>query len=159
MIGYLQVASLGGPAGTSVTFTLGEELFKRGRYNPDRLRLHFRRQPTAAPPLERRIGAAIYSSSGKNELRREVMEECRAILVVGGGDRTAEEVALAGELNLPVIPLAASGGAAANAYRTGPGSWAAAHSGNWALLEDADPYSAAGAAARLVAVAMQLRQD
>lgn len=155
----LQVASLGGPAGTAVTFTLGEELFKRGHYNPDRLRLHFRRQPTAAPPLERRIGTAIYSSLGQNDLRREVMEECRAVLVLGGGPRTAEEVAIADELDLPVIPLAASGGAAAEAYQSGAGRWVGPHGGDWALLEDPDPLSAAGAVARLVAVAMNLRQN
>lgn len=155
----LQVASLGGPAGTAITFTLGEELLKRHRYNPDRLRLHFRRQPTAAPPLERRIGTAIYSSLGQNELRREVMEECRAVLVLGGGTRTAEEVALADELDLPVIPLAGSGGAAADAYQRGPGSWVESHMSDWTLLGDSDALTAAGAAARLTAVAMHLRQD
>lgn len=155
----LQVASLGGPAGTAITFTLGEELLKRDAYNPDRLRLHFRRQPTAAPPLERRIGTAIYSALGQNELRREVMEECRAVLVLGGGSRTAEEVALADELDVPVIPLGSSGGAAADAYRRGPGSWVGSHLGDWAQLDDPDPLSAAGAVARLVAVAMHLQQD
>lgn len=154
----LQVDSLGGPAGIGVTFTLGDQLHKRDSYDPDRLRLHFRRKASAAPPLERRIGTAIYSSLDQDDLRREVMDECRAVLLIGGGPRTNQEALLAAELDLPLIPIAASGGAAADVHASGPGSWVMTddHKRDWGLLNDDDPFTVASAAVRLITAAMHM---
>lgn len=107
-----ELTSLGGVAGWHVTQEVARIRKKEGTYNPLQLRFSFRRTATAAPVLEDRVGTAVYTDLTREALVPLLLEDCRAMLVIGGGSRTAEEIDWANERGVGVIPLACSGGTA-----------------------------------------------
>jgi SIR2-like domain len=121
-----QVASLGGDAGWWTTRRVGLLRQNAGTYDPEMLRLYFRRKTGEPPPdiLTDRIGTAVFSQHDRRPLVDEAIEGCRATLILGGGARTSEEVDLALSRGLGVVPVAASGGAARDAWAaaTAPGA-------------------------------------
>lgn len=160
-----QVASLGGDAGWLTTRRVGLQRRSAGTYIAEDLKLYFRRREgEPPPPLSERIGTAVFSDSDRHPLVDEVIESCRAMVVVGGGDRATEEINLALNAGLGVVPIAASGGAAHDAWQaaTTPGSdprrlllgGRPADPAMWAQLDDADHYVAQQAAATLLEQAM-----
>jgi DNA protecting protein DprA len=123
-----QVASLGGDAGWWTTRRVGIQRQSLGTYDPEVLRLYFRHKTGEPPPpiLTERIGTAVFSPHDRHPLVDGVIEGCRAMVIIGGGTRTLEEVDIALERGLGVVPIAASGGAARAAWEA-------------ALAPDADP--------------------
>ena len=112
-----QIASLGGPAGWEMTKALSALRQAKGCYEPERLLLYFRALAgAAAPPLDARAGTAVFTNLDREPLVKSVLEHCRALLVVGGGAKSAEEVQWAQDLGLGIVPLAASGGTAKTAW-------------------------------------------
>lgn len=107
-----EVASLGGDAGWLTSKQLATLLRARDSYDPSRIEIHFRRKDDPPPSLDTRVGTAIYSALEREDLALKVLDESRAMLVIGGGSRTAEEIGWANERGVGVVPLAASGGAA-----------------------------------------------
>lgn len=108
-----QLATLGGPAGWGVTSRLAELLRANGRYTPDRFRIYFRKNPGEQTPLmDTHFGTAIFTDLEREELVGSVLDNCRALLVICGGSGTREEVRLALERGVSVIPLASSGATA-----------------------------------------------
>ncbi len=101
-----QLACVGGPAGWGVTSRLAELLRAHNRYAPGRFRIYFSK---SAPPRDSRIGTAIFTDLEQQELVGSVLDKCRALLVVSGGDRTTEEVQWALDRGVSIIPLASSG--------------------------------------------------
>lgn len=113
-----QVDSLGGDAGWLTSKQLAMLQAALGIYDANRIRFHFRKSDSPPPPMDSRIGTAIYSSLDRDALVPLVLEGCRAMLVIGGGSRTAQEIAWANEQGMGVVPLAASGGAAEYYFRS-----------------------------------------
>jgi hypothetical protein len=108
-----QVASLGGDAGWWTTRRVGIQRREDNVYDAEALRLYFRRKDGSPPPeMPERIGTAVFTDEGRHPLVDKVVDGCRAIVVVGGGARTREEVQIAHAAGLGVVPVAASGGAA-----------------------------------------------
>jgi hypothetical protein len=162
-IDELEVASLAGEAAMAVTYALGHALRAKGDYRAHRLQLHFRKRDDRPPALDERIGTAIYSDLEQAELRESVLHGCRAAVIIGGGDTTAEEVEVARNLEVPIMPLGVSGGTARRIWAEmsgGVGSLAyggrPVDQNDFALLENPDPLLAAAAAVRLVKQAMYL---
>jgi hypothetical protein len=160
-----QVASLGGDAGWWVTRRVAIQRRSEEQYDPEVLRLYFRRKEGAPPPpMSERIGTAVFSDLDRHPLVDDVIEGCRAVVVIGGGDRTLEEVELALDAGLGVVPIAASGGAAHEAWQASvaPDGDARrkvlggreAPAGVWDHLADADPFVVVQAASGLLAQAM-----
>ena len=112
------LVSLSGPAGIAMAYAMGDELKRRGTYDPNRIQFVYGEtdgQPS--PGMAKRLGVVIQSGiSDKDELRHELISDCVAIVGVGGGPNSFREMAIGGEIGRPVIPLAASGGAAATAW-------------------------------------------
>ena len=133
---------------------------KESRYDPSSLVFHYRRiESGQAPDIDRRIGTVIFwHEQDKNKLRRELIDECRLLLVIGGGPGTAEDARIARDLAIPIVPLPGSGGVAEREYQRGMPSWVTSHR-EWALLNDADAVVTASAAARLIAEGMHLARD
>jgi hypothetical protein len=159
------VASLGGDAGWLTTRRVGIQRRATDQYDPSALRLYFRSKPgEPPPPLTERVGTAVFSHHDRHPLVDEVMEGCRAMLLIGGGNRTTEEVDLALELGLGVVPIAASGGAALAAWEAATAAGAdsrrllvggrTADSAIWAQLGSSDVYLARQAATTLLEQAM-----
>lgn len=117
----LTVVSLAGDAGRLVSYGFAEALRQQGRYEPDRVRFLFRaktdRMGASPPAPDERTGVAVYTDSRVEDLRCQVIDGARAVVVAGGGGRTREEADLAERLGVPVVPLASTGGAAADLWR------------------------------------------
>ncbi|TDE31040.1 SIR2 family protein [Actinomadura sp. 6K520] len=114
----LRLASLAGPASFAVSFPFGHSLQANSRYSPDRISFYFRESKETPPLLPRRMGTAVYTGWTREEMLADVLPQCRAVLVLGGGDRTSEEVEMARQAQIPVIPVPTSGGTAARVYET-----------------------------------------
>lgn len=155
-----ELASLAGDAGRWMTQEVAKLRNEAGTYQAERLPMYFReRVGEAAPLLENRAGTAIFTYLSREELVPSVLEECRAMLVLGGGSRTTEEVGWARERGLGVVPLAASGGAARQAWESVDADQVLlggrrVDAGEWARLGHDDRGIAAAAAVRLLAQAM-----
>lgn len=157
------VASLAGPSGRLVSYAFGDQLRNIGRYDPSRIKFHFRRKDEPPDGLDERTGSALHSDLDQDPLRRQVIKDCRAMLVVGGGDTTRDEVAIADEHDVPVIPLACSGGTAAQVWQDRVVEIERAKMGgrpvdadDYQFLASDDVDAAAAAAVRLLERAMYL---
>ncbi|WP_307866260.1 SIR2 family protein [Mycolicibacterium sp. GESEQ-9] len=107
-----ELTSLGGPAGWDVTSSVALARRAEATYDPNALTFHFRAKEDAPPPMEMRVGTAVYTDLAREQLVGSLLDECRAMLVIRGGQRTAEEIAWAQDRGVGIIPIAASGGAA-----------------------------------------------
>jgi hypothetical protein len=130
-------------------------------YQPEQLLLNFRARAEPAPPLDERVGTAIYTDLDREALAHTVLDGCRAMLVIAGGDRTLEEVGWAVERGLGVIPLAASGGSALAVWEAIGDDIPLlggrdASPDDWKLLNSPDQDVAIRAAVRLVQQAMYM---
>jgi SIR2-like domain len=112
----IEIASLAGSAGLAVAFPFGYSLQANEEYSPDRIKFYFRQSTSAPPPLEQRMGTAVYTGWTRERILDDVLPECRATLVLGGGERTMDEVTRSKILRMPVIPIPASGGTAMDVY-------------------------------------------
>lgn len=107
------MVSLGGPA--SYEFASGMKRGMGERYDAERIRFYYRARDDDGgfvPRPNERVGTAVYSQEKRATLLPRVLRSSRAVLVVGGGDQTAEEVRIAGAMGLPVVPIALDGGTA-----------------------------------------------
>lgn len=155
-----QLASLGGPAGWLTTRRLADLVKADDRYAADRFRIYFRRRPGEhAPSMDARVGTAIFTDLEREDLVGTVLEECRAMLILGGGARTLEEAQWALDRGVSVIPLAATGGSARQVWKAN-GKTPPELGGRpcepalWHQLADADPDIAVMAAMKAIDQAM-----
>lgn len=108
-----EVCSLAGPAGWGTTCELARIRRSEGTYDPSRLVFHFRRKEEPPPQeMNQRVGTSVFDDLDREPLVQGLLDESRALLVLGGGIRTAEEIEWATRLGLGVVPFAASGGTA-----------------------------------------------
>jgi hypothetical protein len=114
----IQLVSLGGKAGWAVSRHVALLQRNRGDYDPHQIEILFRAKDEPAPELQERVGVAVYTDLDRDQLIQQALDTCRAMLVLGGGARTREEVRWAQQRGLGIVPLAATGRAA---HRT----WAA----------------------------------
>lgn len=155
-----QVASLAGDAGWWTTQRVSIQRKAYGTYQAEDLLLYFRKLTGAsAPSMDDRVGTAVYSDKERHPLVDDVIADCRAMVVIGGGNRTLEEVQLARAAGVGVVPLAASGGAALDAWDNATKSdkmlgGRPAPDQIWAQLNDSDRSVAAQAVEHLLAQAM-----
>jgi hypothetical protein len=123
--------------------------------------LHYRWKDGEAPPetLNERVGTAVFSDLDREPLVRGVLDESRAVVVLRGGTRTAEEIEWALSYGAGVVPIASSGGAAYEYWQS------CAHdppdlggqrtdTEEWERLNSLDPAVASRAARRLLDLAM-----
>lgn len=154
----------GGRLGGQVGYTVMRERQASGRYDPESLVVIRRAQDI---PLEdapnQRLGSVLFDGEHAAGLRSAAFAQVRAILVLGGGSRTRDEIKEAHELGMGVIPVAASGGAARaewqavisdpDAYRLGERS---VDLETLRDLDNADPGTLARAAVILVRQGLSL---
>lgn len=156
-----ELTSLGGPAGWYVTRDVARIRRPEASYDPTKLTFYFRTKNDPAPPLDERVGTAIYTDLEREPLVGSILDECRALIAVQGGDRTAEEITWANERGLGIVPLAMSGGAALAEWQKHTDSGVLPELGGrsvdpaaWARLNDPDAVVATRAAVLLLEQAM-----
>ncbi len=157
-----EITSLQGPAGWLVTRDVAALRRIDGRYDPAKLTFHFREKPGPPVQLPDRVGTAIYTDRARENLVIDLLDESRAMLVIGGGSKTAEEIQWAVARDVGIVPLACSGGAAYSywdANKNAPPDLGTrpTDAALWARLNDPDPANAAEAAHQLLAQAMYQR--
>lgn len=155
-----ELTSLGGEAAWELSKQVAEIRKAENKYNPDKIRFSFRQSTRHAPPMDSRVGTAVYTDLTREQLVTELLNDCRALLAIHGTDRTPEEIDWARERGVGVIPLAASGGAA-KAYWDAQDPHDLPKLGGqdvdptvWRRLDDTSPAIATRAAMELLAQAM-----
>ena len=154
-----EIHSLRGPAGWLTSRDVARTRLKEGNYDPSQIVLHFRgkSEPPDAPP--ERVGTSIYTDRTREQLVPSVLDDCRALVAIRGGGRTAEEIRWANDRRVAVIPVAGSGGAANDYWQanlSAPPDIGSrpTDTATWKLLNDRDPGIAARAAKKLLEQAM-----
>jgi hypothetical protein len=112
----LQLTSLAGEIGLQLSFGLANERTALGAYRPEDIDFYFRHRTSPARPLLQRTGRAIYTGLDRPDMLQQLLPESRALLAIGGGTHTTEELDMALVLGLPVIPIPTYGGAARYCY-------------------------------------------
>jgi hypothetical protein len=160
----VELVSLAGDAGMGVSYSMGRAMREGARYDPTRVTLLFRQRDERPPELTERTGTVVYSHLPAEQLRRWAIDSSRALVVVGGGETTASEVAIADELGVPVVPIGCSGGASHAVWQTLSTrlhgltiGGAPVNADDFALLGDAHVDVAVESAVRLLIQAMYLR--
>jgi hypothetical protein len=154
-----EIVSLGGPAGWLVTRDVARLRRIDGRYDPAKLAFHFRKKDVPPAQLEERVGTSVYTELSREALVASLLDESRALLVICGANRTAEEIQWAIDRAVGVVPLACSGGAAYDywhAHEAEPPDLGGrpTDSATWLRLNDSDAAVAAEAAHQLLRQAM-----
>ncbi|MFB8276935.1 hypothetical protein [Nocardia colli] len=113
-LAQLPVSLISGMAlpGRRVGYAMADALAANGIYSPSRIQLFSRANVNQPTDADRRVGSVAYFGSTQQEKRREMVRLADVTILFGGHDGTVEEAALAEEHEVPVIPLAFTGGAA-----------------------------------------------
>lgn len=108
----------GGRLGGDVGYAVMRERQSAGKYDSESLVVIRRAQdtPLESPPNQR-LGSVVFDGEHAAGLRSAAFAQVRAILILGGGSRTKDEIDEAHELGMGVIPVAASGGAARDEWK------------------------------------------
>lgn len=154
-----ELTSLGGLTGWSITREVANIRRSEHNYQPEKLTFYFRHKLEPPPEMDERVGTSVYTDLDREQLVGSLLDDCRAMLVIGGGARTAEEIQWARDRGVGIVPLAASGGAALQAWQAHHGSppelgGRTASPEDWNRLNDTSAIVAARAAARLLDQAM-----
>ncbi|WP_156959580.1 hypothetical protein [Nocardia sp. BMG51109] len=99
-------------------YAMAETLQAHTHYTPDRLTL-FRRTTSRRPaPVQRNFGTLEFLDKTLDEARHEMIRRSRLVILFGGGAGTATEARIADEAEIPVVPLAFTGGTAQEYWLT-----------------------------------------
>jgi hypothetical protein len=149
------------PLGASVGYALVERL--GDQYDPDRMMLVRRHKNEDVDPPNRRCGGITFIGDDPATLRNSVFDQVRAVIVLGGGEGTFDEVSRANERKMGVVPLACTGGTALAVWETMRGALREIQLGGKQVdlhtfdsLNSTDPIIAVDAAMILVRQAMYL---
>jgi hypothetical protein len=115
----ITLTSLAGYPAGKVSHAFARTLRQRGVADaPEKIRFYF---PPGASKKESHalMGTRIHTQDGVDDLRAAALQEVRAFLLFGGGARTRTEVGAARAQGLPVIPVATTGGVAADEWKAG----------------------------------------
>lgn len=155
-----EMVSLGGPSGWVTTKRVASVRRRENRYDASMLRLYFRRKEGRPPAeLDERVGTAVFTDDEREPLVNRLLDESRAVVVVGGGARTRQEVDWASSYGVGVVPLPGAGGTAREYWEANrahpPDLGGQATSPElWNRLSDSDSTVAARAAGALLEQAM-----
>jgi hypothetical protein len=108
----VSLTSLGSLWAGKTSFAFAKALKQRGEEAPgERILFNFVAN-TAKPAAKTFPGTRIFSELDHDTLLRRTIERSRVAIVLGGGQRTLDELKLASSLDVPVIAVGVSGGAA-----------------------------------------------
>lgn len=157
--------SAGGAFGAQVGYALLRRLQDTSGLHAERLVLlrRIKDQPLDEP--SQRYGGIVFRGSNERELREAALGGARAVLAIGGGSGTADEIRRAREDGLGVVPIGKFGGSALQEwtrlsecledYRLGG---LPVDRADFESLRDGNPEECARAAALLAEQALYIRQ-
>lgn len=110
------IISSGGKPGIRVAESLNKLLTDLEQYQSSKIITVYRKKNTAEELKIKRIGSIFFEGKNIDEMRNYLLTNCKVMIVIGGAAKTKEEVLLAQERNLPVIPVGMTGGTALNIW-------------------------------------------
>ncbi|MBY0277251.1 SIR2 family protein [Candidatus Binatia bacterium] len=113
----IEIMSGSSTAGRAVSYAAAAAARERGRYRPEVFTLFWRTVSREPVRLRERLGTVKFLGNNYDELRSALVREARALVVIGGREGTAQEVDLARAGGVPIVPIAATGGVAKNAWK------------------------------------------
>jgi hypothetical protein len=156
----ISLTSLAGTAAGKISHAFARTLRQRGVVDaPEKIRFYFPAGSVIKKESFALMGTRIHTQYDVADLRQTALHEVRACLLLGGGSRTAEEVAAARGQGLPIIPVAVTGGTAAVEWRSRdlassgipvPEPFVAEGRRHWEALSQPDTDAVALAVQRLV---------
>ncbi len=157
--------SAGGAFGARVGYALVRGLQETGGLHAERFVLLRRSKDQPLDEPSHRYGSIVFQGTDEHELRDSAFGEARAVLAVGGGSGTADEIRRAREDGLGVVPIGKFGGSALEEwtrisegledYRLGG---LPVDRSDFESLRDGEPAECARAATRLAEQALYIRQ-
>ncbi|MFX0574560.1 hypothetical protein [Nocardia nepalensis] len=115
----VNVVSMASRAALMVGYAMAAELVAMNNYSPERYTL-FRRTGSRRPqPLHRYLGRTECLPGSLNEAREDIVARSDLLIVFGGDAGTTYETQLADQIGVPVVPIAATDGAAHDYWDTG----------------------------------------
>ena len=111
------IISAGGRPGIKVGECLNKMLTDSGQYEPTKLLTVYRKKDPGDEIKVKRFGCAMFIGNTLEEMRAYLFSRSKVMIVIGGASKTKEEVVLALEAKLHVIPVAMTGGAALEVWR------------------------------------------
>ena len=160
--------SAGGSFGAQVGYALLKRLQETSRsgLHAERFELLRRSKDQPLDEPSHRFGTILFQGRDQREMRDAAFRGARAVLAIGGGDGTAEEIKRARENELGVVPIGKFGGSALDEWTRTYKSLEdhrlgglPVDSADFRLLRDGDPAECARAAARLAEQALYIRQE
>lgn len=114
----IQLHSLAGPAAGKVSHAFASTVRQQGDVSgAEGVRFYFNSANARDKKYDTEVvGTRIYTTEVDAALRKKAMSNCRALTLIGGGERTRVEVAGAVAMGIPVVPAAATGGHAASLW-------------------------------------------
>jgi len=139
------IISGGNKPGLKVSESMNKILTDLNQYEHDKIVTVFRRKGNKDELRIKRIGSIYFVGNDIQELREFLIYKSKAIIVIDGITKTREEVLLAQERNLPVIPVGMSGGTAYNVWIQYSKSEKYQNEASFVKLNNQNPFIAADA--------------
>jgi predicted Rossmann-fold nucleotide-binding protein len=108
--------SAGGVPAQKIMESMDRTLTALSLYDPSKIITVFRKKTREEEIRIKRFGTVIFIGNNLDELREYILSKSKVVIVIGGATKTKEEVLLAQDLNIPVIPVAITGGTAYNLW-------------------------------------------
>lgn len=112
------VMSGAGKPGRLVSHSFYHHLSAENRYEPDKIIFYRRKKERTSQAEMENTGTVKLFGERPLEMRKRMVFKSSAIIIVGGKDGTKQEEQLAGIHDIPVIPIARTGGAAYDLWAT-----------------------------------------
>jgi hypothetical protein len=106
------IISGGGKAGLRVSAALDRALTYSNLYEPTKILTFYRRKGGYEDDSKQRCGCKLFEGNSIKELREAMIRRSKIIVAIGGERGTMQELQLAEQKALPVIPIAMTGGTA-----------------------------------------------
>jgi SIR2-like domain len=153
-----------GPLGGAIGYAMMNILQSEDRYDANRLSV-VRRVKAARlendDPLTTRFGSMVFTAEGTDDLRDRALHDVRAVLVIGGGTGTRNEVERASEAGHDIIGLPSAGGVGREIWTEMNANLGSYRLGNQAIdpalfarLNDTDQAAALAAVTELIGIAL-----
>lgn len=110
------IVSAGGKPGIRVGESLNKALTGSGQYEPTKILTVYRKKEPDDELKVKRMGCSLFVGNTLDEMRSYLFSKSKVMIVIGGTFRTREEIMLAQERKMFVIPIGMTGGVAYNTW-------------------------------------------
>lgn len=104
------VISAGGKPALKISESMNKMLSDLGQYDPNKIVTVYRKKGKTDELKIKRIGSILFVGNDIHDIRDYIFSKSKVLIAIGGATKTKEEVLIAQERKIPVIPVGISGG-------------------------------------------------